>query len=298
MGSGFRFLKGHGTENDFVVLPDPDGSVHGALDPGLVARLCDRRAGLGADGVLRAIRTAASEDPEAVAQRGQAEWFMDYRNADGSVSEMCGNGIRVFGRYLVDHEGVDATVPVPVATRDGVKTLTFAADGEVTVDMGPPRLLGETKIAVHDGPHPRTWPAQHVSMGNPHAVAFVDTLADAGALLSAPDHDPATYPAGVNVEFVVRRGPHHLAMRVHERGSGETRSCGTGACAVMVAAAAEDGAPRNTTYRVDVPGGRLTLAWTADDRVLMTGPAVLVAEGVWTAADPRPTPGPENGSPG
>ena len=116
-------------------------------------------------------------------------------------------------------------------------------------------------------------------MGNPHAVAFVDSLDDAGPLLDAPDHDPATYPDGVNVEFVVRRGERHVAMRVHERGSGETRSCGTGACAVMVAAAVADGVGRGSTYRVDVPGGTLTVTWTDDDRVLLTGPAVIVARG-------------------
>jgi diaminopimelate epimerase len=207
---------------------------------------------------------------------------MDYRNADGSVSEMCGNGIRVFGRYLVDHEGVDPRLPLAVATRGGTKVLTF--HGElVSVDMGEPALLGETKVGV-DG---RTWPAVHVSMGNPHAVAFVDALAEAGSLLQAPEHDPVDYPEGVNVEFVVTRGERHVAMRVHERGSGETRSCGTGACAVMVAAAVAEGLdpahPDGTTYRVDVPGGRLDVTWTPEGRILLTGPAVLVARGDWLA---------------
>ena len=266
------FWKGHGTENDFVLLADPDDALD--LTPELVAALCDRRAGIGADGVLRAVRTAAYDDPDAVAARGEAEWFMDYRNADGSVSEMCGNGVRVFGRYLADHEGADTATPLPVGTRAGVKVLTFE-DDQVSVDMGVPDVLGETKVAVGD----RSWPAQHVSMGNPHAVAFVDDLADAGPLLDAPAHDPAVYPAGVNVEFVVRRGDRHVAMRVHERGSGETRSCGTGACAVMVAAARLDGAAPGTTYRVDVPGGRLGVTWTEQGRVLLAGPAVLVASG-------------------
>ncbi|WP_183095793.1 diaminopimelate epimerase [Nocardioides stalactiti] len=278
MTAAYPFLKGHGTENDFVLLPDHDGARHGDLAPERVRDLCDRRAGIGGDGVLRVIRTAAIE-----AGRGQdAEWFMDYRNADGSLSEMCGNGIRVFGRHLALEGLVDPTGPVPVATRDGVKTLTFAdgaADGEITVDMGSPRVLDETKVGVAVDGADRTWPAVHVDMGNPHAVAFVDDLADAGPLLAAPGHDPAVYPAGVNVEFVVRRGPAHVAMRVHERGSGETRSCGTGACAVMVAAALADEAPRGTTYRVDLPGGTLRIAWTAEDRVLMTGPAVVVAQG-------------------
>ncbi|MGI8901852.1 MAG: diaminopimelate epimerase [Nocardioides sp.] len=277
--SSFRFLKGHGTENDFVLLPDPDGTVHGELSADLVARLCDRRAGIGGDGVLRAVRTASYDDPASVAARGRAEWFMDHRNADGSTSEMCGNGIRLFARYLADHEGIDPTEPIPVGTRAGVRTVTISDDGDgVTVDMGQPQVLGETKVSAGN----RSWPALHVSMGNPHAVAFVDSLDDAGQLVDPPRHDPADYPAGVNVEFVIRRGEHHVAMRVHERGSGETRSCGTGACAVMVAAALGDGADRNTTYRVDVPGGTLHVAWTEDNRVLLTGPAVLVADGTWT----------------
>jgi len=278
VSSTVGFLKGHGTENDFVLLPDPDGSVLGDLPAPLVTALCDRRAGIGADGVLRVVRTAAYDDPAAVAARGEAEWFMDYRNADGSISEMCGNGIRVFGRYLADHEGVDVSRPLAVGTRDGTKLLTF--DGDlISVDMGVPVVHGETKVAA-DG---HSWPARHVSMGNPHAVAFVDSLGDAGPLLEAPEHDETEYPLGVNVEFVVRRGPRHVSMRVHERGSGETRSCGTGACAVMVAAAIADGIdpaqPGGITYRVDVPGGRLDVTWTEQGRVVLAGPAVIVASG-------------------
>jgi diaminopimelate epimerase len=161
-----------------------------------------------------------------------------------------------------------------IGTRGGVKTLTEDG-GLVTVDMGTPRLLGETRVAV-DG---RSWAATHVDLGNPHAVAFVDDLADAGPLLTAPEHDAAVYPEGVNVEFVVRGGAGQVAMRVHERGSGETRSCGTGACAVMVAAAAADGGGRGSSYVVEVPGGTLSVTWTDDDRVLLTGPAVIVARG-------------------
>ena len=277
--TGLSFVKGHGTENDFVLLPDPDGARLAGLDVATVAALCDRRAGIGGDGVLRVVRTDATDDPAAVAARAEADWFMDYRNADGSLSEMCGNGIRVFGRYLVDHQGVDPSAPLPVATRGGTKVLTF--DGAtVSVDMGEAAVLGETKVAVAQ----RSWPALHVSMGNPHAVAFVDDLRDAGALREPPEHDAGEYPAGVNVEFVVHRGERHVAMRVHERGSGETRSCGTGACAVMVAAALADGvdpaSPSGTTYQVDVPGGRLQVTCTAERRVVLTGPAVLVASGI------------------
>lgn len=256
----YRFLKGHGTENDFVVLPDPDESVHSDLSQARVRALCDRRAGLGADGVLRAVR------------RESGRWFMDYRNADGSLSEMCGNGIRVFARYLHDHE--DESFPMEIDTRAGVRTVE--ADGElITVDMGRPKVLDPTTVSVDH----MSWVAQHVSMGNPHAVAVVEDLRDAGALIEEPGYDATVYPDGVNVEFVVPLRPRHVAMRVHERGSGETRSCGTGACAVMVARSLADGAPRGAPYRVDVPGGSLEIAWTEDDRVLMTGPAVLVAEG-------------------
>jgi diaminopimelate epimerase len=271
----FAFVKGHGTENDFVLLPDPDGTLHGDLAPDLVAALCDRRAGIGGDGVMRVVRCEAYDDPASLAARGVAEWFMDYRNSDGSLSEMCGNGVRVFARYLADHQGVDPSGPLLIGTRAGIKTVVFEADGRVTVDMGEPSLLAETEVAVGE----RTWPAANIGMGNPHAVAFVETLDEAGPLLESPTFDPATYPEGVNVEFVVRRGEEHVAMRVHERGSGETRSCGTGACAVMVASALADDAARCTTYRVDVPGGRLDVTWTDENHVLLTGPAVLVASG-------------------
>ena len=271
--SEYSFVKGHGTENDFVLVPDANGTHD--LSPEQVTRLCDRRAGIGADGVIRVVRTDATEDPAAVAARGEATWFMDYRNADGSLSEMCGNGIRVLGLFLATHADVDPRDPLPIATRAGTRTLSF--DGEqITVDMGQPQVVGETSVTVAG----RSYDARHISMGNPHAVAFVEDLDAVGPLLEAPGHDAATYPDGVNVELVVRRGEHHVAMRVHERGSGETRSCGTGACAVMVATALADGAERGTAYTVDLPGGTLSIVWTEDDRILMTGPAVLTAEGV------------------
>ena len=266
----FSWLKGHGTENDFVLLPDHDGTVHGDLDADFVAALCHRRRGIGADGVLRVIRTSAIGLPSA------GEWFMDYRNADGSISEMCGNGIRVFALHLVQDGLADPSAPFVVGTRDGDKIISFLRDDEISVDMGVPEVRGVSKVSA-DG---NTWEAQDVRTGNPHAVAFVDRLDDAGTLLTPPEHDESVYPEGVNVEFVVREGDRHVAMRVHERGSGETRSCGTGACAVAVAAAVADGAERGTTYTVDLPGGTLQVVWTADDRVLLTGPAVLTAEGV------------------
>ncbi|GAA1958245.1 diaminopimelate epimerase [Nocardioides panacihumi] len=266
----YAFLKGHGTENDFVLLPDATGSVHGDLDADRVRALCDRRAGIGGDGVLRVIRSAAAGIDS------DAEWFMDYRNADGSIAEMCGNGTRVFAQFLRE-SGADTSDRITIATRAGDKTLTF--DGvEWTVDLGEAELLGETKVGVDA----HTWPAQHISMGNPHAVAFVDSLdpdGPVGRLLDPPDRDEALYPEGVNVEFVVHVGEEHVAMRVHERGVGETRSCGTGAGAVGVAAMVSDGAARGSTYVVDVPGGRLRVTWTEAGRVLLTGPAVVVASG-------------------
>jgi diaminopimelate epimerase len=271
--TGVRYVKGHGTENDFVVIFDPERSID--LTKDLVAAVCDRRAGIGADGVLRVV--LAATDPEGAQMSDEARWFMDYRNADGSVAEMCGNGVRVFARFLVDSY-LEPPGEFRVATRAGVKPLRIGATGDATVDMGRYDLpdLGDVhvRVGLHD------WPAVAVTMPNPHAVVFVDSLDDAGDLLSVPDVTPKTaYPEGVNVEFVVDRGPRHVAMRVHERGVGETRSCGTGACAVAVAAARRAGERAPVTYAVDVPGGRLQVTERADGHVELTGPAVLVAEG-------------------
>ncbi|GAA1981482.1 diaminopimelate epimerase [Kitasatospora viridis] len=278
MSAPIPFLKGHGTENDFVIVPDPDGLLD--LGPAQVARLCDRRAGIGGDGLLRVVRSA--KDPAAVELADRAEWFMDYRNADGSIAEMCGNGVRVFARYLVS-AGLAEPGGFTIATRAGLRAVTVAERGDVTVDMGRAVLPGPDDVRVTVGG--RSWPARNVNMGNPHAVAFVADLAEAGNLYEAPGVTPAgAYPDGVNVEFVVDRGERHVAMRVHERGSGETRSCGTGTCAVAVAAARRDGLDPAVTgepvgYTVDVPGGRLQLREYPDGRIEMTGPAVLVASG-------------------
>ncbi|MFE9393372.1 diaminopimelate epimerase [Streptomyces sp. NPDC006784] len=288
---GVPFLKGHGTENDFVIIPDPDGLLD--LPSGTVARLCDRRAGIGGDGLLRVVRSAAH--PEAASMAAEAEWFMDYRNGDGSVAEMCGNGTRVFARYL-ERAGLAGVGELPIATRAGVRKVHIAEDGgDITVGMGAAELAAPDSAADGGGDGitvsvpGHTWPARKVGMGNPHAVVFVPDLAEPGALQEAPQVLPASaYPDGVNVEFVVARGPRHVALRVHERGAGETRSCGTGACAVMVAAARRDGAdPRRdgvaVTYTVEVPGGRLEITERPDGEIEMAGPAEIVAEG---AIDP------------
>jgi diaminopimelate epimerase len=277
MSTRIAFLKGHGTENDFVIVPDPENAID--LSPAAVAALCDRRAGIGGDGLLHVVRSAAH--PEARDMAAEAEWFMDYRNGDGSIAEMCGNGTRVFARYL-QRAGYVAEGDFAIATRGGVKAMHIAKDGDVTTGMGRARLPeGDVTMSVGG----RSWPARNVNMGNPHAVAFVDDLAHAGGLHSPPPFSPAAvYPDGVNVEFVVDRGPGHVAMRVYERGAGETRSCGTGACAVAVAAARRDGADpavtgTHATYTVDVPGGTLVITERPDGQIEMTGPAVIVAEG-------------------
>ncbi|MET7535216.1 diaminopimelate epimerase [Streptomyces sp. NPDC058287] len=277
MSTRIAFLKGHGTENDFVIVPDPENALE--LPPAAVAALCDRRAGIGGDGLLHVVRSAAHPDARHLAS--EAEWFMDYRNGDGSIAEMCGNGVRVFAHYL-QRAGHVGEGDLAVATRGGVKSVHIDKEGDITVGMGK-ALLPEGDVTVSVADH--SWPARNVNMGNPHAVAFVDDLAQAGNLFTAPPFTPATaYPDGVNVEFVVDRGPRHVAMRVHERGVGETRSCGTGACAVAVAAARRDGLdPAVTgspvTYAVDLPGGQLVITERADGEIEMTGPAVIVAEG-------------------
>jgi diaminopimelate epimerase len=277
----FPFVKGHGTRNDFLLLPDLDGAIHGELAPSVVVALCDRRSGVGADGVLRVLRSAGRP-----AHEGGADWFMDYRNADGSLSEMCGNGVRVFARYLQKAGLVDDSSPVAIDTRDGVKTATFCDDGAISVGMGRAVVGPRVRVSV-DG---RTYDALAVDVGNPHAVVVVDSLTEAGSLTEPPGVDAADFPQGVNVEFVVVQGSD-LAMRVYERGVGETESCGTGACAVAVAAAAgREAAGRGftgpallpMTYTVRVPGGALTVALASDGTVHLKGPAELVAEGTWT----------------
>jgi diaminopimelate epimerase len=250
------------------VLPDLDGSVHGELSSSVVVALCDRRAGIGADGVLRVL-----------ASKGSAPWFMDYRNADGSLSEMCGNGVRVFARYLEASGLVDRSEPLRIDTRGGVKQVTFCDDGEISVEMGTPMALQETFVSSGGV----EYPARAVDVGNPHAVVRVAALADVGELRDAPRYSTAHFPHGANVEFVEVRGEGRLAMRVYERGVGETASCGTGAVAAATAVRTQAGDPGAASYTVEVPGGRLTVTLDPDGCAHLKGPAVLVADGTWTA---------------
>jgi diaminopimelate epimerase len=264
-------LKGHGTENDFVVVPDLDGAL--LLTPELVRALCDRHAGVGADGVLRVVRSA--NDPDGKEMAADAEFFMDYRNADGSVAEMCGNGVRVFMRYLqrVSLVRQDAAV----ATRGGIKRVRASADGVLAVEMGQPRILADRPVVTAAPQPPR--PGTALELPNPHVVIELETPEQLSELeLSRPPLVEPSRPDGQNVEFVVRAGPRHLLMRVHERGVGETRSCGTGICAAVVATATADGCPADgVPWRVDVPGGTCTVTWS-EDGVVLSGPAVIVAE--------------------
>jgi diaminopimelate epimerase len=288
---GPRVLRGHGTENDFVVLPDPDGSLwpESRLDAALVRRLCDRRAGLGGDGVLRVVRSALV--PDAVAVLGEAlprcEWFMDHRNADGSYAEMCGNGIRLFLHVLLAEGLLDraaAEAGVMVGTRGGPRRVGARPDGGYWVDMGPARPLGDGGTVLGG----RRVPGVGISMGNPHLVVLLDDPVEDVDLTTVPPVDAAMFPEGVNVEVVnvlpagdaPTGADAHARMRVHERGVGETRSCGTGACAVASAVLAGTGRTTGTVV-VDVPGGRLSVGFDGRTTVL-SGPAVVVAIGTLT----------------
>lgn len=265
-----EFAKGHGTRNDFVLFVDRDGLIE--LSDAEVAFICDRRAGIGADGILRAVDSALM--PGQPGEPG--EWFMDYRNADGSVAEMCGNGLRVFLRYLAEEGLVDASTPVTVVTRAGRRTGQFLPDGRVAVTMGPATTGQQVEITL-DG---RTWPATAVDVGNPHAVVRLEQGTDLAELplTVAPVWEPErAFPNGVNTEFVLDRGPGVIQLRVYERGVGETQSCGTG-----VVAAAAVAAPGGTC-RVHVPGGELDVDLTGAEAIL-TGPAEIVARGRLTVA--------------
>ncbi|PZW03588.1 diaminopimelate epimerase [Micromonospora phaseoli] len=276
---GVEFTKGHGTGNDFVILPDPDGALD--LTPDLVAAICDRRRGIGGDGVLRVVR--AAKHPEGVALAGEAEWFMDYRNSDGSLAEMCGNGARVFVRYLLEAGLATPTSgALPVATRAGIVRARVEGDA-VAVEMRRPRLYGASAAALGG----LTLPGTAVDVGNPHLVCPVSAGLDLAGLdlTRAPGYDPAVFPAGVNVEFTAVAEPvdgvdAHVLMRVYERGSAETLSCGTGACAVA-AVALHEAAREVGTVAVDVPGGRLTVT-LAEDSCWLSGPALLIATGTLT----------------
>ncbi|MBB1494581.1 diaminopimelate epimerase [Propioniciclava sp. MC1595] len=266
------FAKGHGTRNDFVLVTDADDAR--PLTDDDVRFLADRRSGIGGDGVLRAVRARHvpgwDGDPDL--------WFMDYRNADGSIAEMCGNGVRVFARYLVE-EGLvpEGTTSIDLGTRAGLRTAELLPDGRVRVWMGRPETNDAGTVVRVDG---QEWGATSVDVGNPHAVVLLgegDALA-ALDLGDAPEWTPrANFPHGVNVEFVDELAEDRVRMRVFERGVGETESCGTGTVAVASAVARAHGKTEGR-WTVEVPGGEVVVD-LAGGEAWLTGPAVIVARG-------------------
>lgn len=272
-----EFDKYHGIGNDFVMIADPEDRLK--LEAPMAARLCDRRFGIGADGVIR-----------VAPGRSGGDLMMDYRNSDGSFGEMCGNGIRCLALFALDH-GLATGHRLRVETGAGVKVVDILDDGRVRVDMGAPELdprsipvvwagadALHTKIELDDG----TVEAACLSMGNPHAVLFVDDLAGAPVTTLGPELEHhAAFPKRVNVEFVAVHGPGRIGARVWERGSGETLACGTGACAAAVAARLLR--DTDSTVIVELPGGELEVTWSGlGERlrpVVMTGPATKSFEG-------------------
>ncbi|CAB4672865.1 MAG: diaminopimelate epimerase [Actinobacteria bacterium] len=251
---------GHGTHNDFVLVFDPEETL--SITTAQTAQICNRITGIGADGLIRITRP-------------NNQWFMDYRNADGSIAEMCGNGIRVMARYLVERghqgEGIFA-----INTRDGVKHLRVPAVGDITVNMGQIRSEdGEITVSSNG----LVWNGYNISMGNPHAVVFVDSLEQVGSLKEEPVVRPKEeYPEGVNVEFVVFGEGRELSMRVFERGVGETQSCGTGTCAVALAATLARAQSLPAQWIINPPGGRLEVEIDAHQNAILTGPAELIGD--------------------
>lgn len=283
-----EFTKGHGTGNDFVLFFDPEGSVQ--LTESQIAKLCDRHFGIGADGVIRVIRSEhVAEGRELLEHTPEAEWFMDYYNSDGSVAEMCGNGTRVFARYLTEkgHVSMGDGETLTIGTRAGVRDIQRNLAGFV-VDMGRWRLEpNETLVTASNLEVSR--PGIGINVGNPHvvvALAEPNELAELD-LTKAPLLSPAPL-AGANVEFVVptepmiKDGVGSISMRVHERGSGETLSCGTGIVAAALATRHWAGAGAPNQWSVTVPGGTLGVRMFATEdgeHVGLSGAAVLVFDG-------------------
>ncbi|WP_108248581.1 diaminopimelate epimerase [Planctomonas deserti] len=289
MAIDLQFTKGQGTGNDFVLFADPDGDID--LTPSQIAAICDRNFGVGANGTIRAVRSASlPEGAASLAEDPAAEWFMDYFNADGSPAEMCGNGIRVYTRFLLENGLIDL-VPgdtIPIGTRAGVRDVQISGSG-FSVDLGRWRLAGgEPLVRAKNLQVAR--PGLGIDVGNPHVVVALssDDELDEADLSYVPHVEPEVV-GGVNVEFVVpeeplvRDGIGRIRMRVHERGSGETLSCGTGAAAAALATRhwAGQGAPHQ--WRVQVPGGVVGVRmFPAEDgeHVALSGPAELVFDGV------------------
>lgn len=289
MATDLQFTKGQGTGNDFVLFADPAGEID--LTPTQIAAICDRHFGVGADGTIRAVRSAnLAEGAAALEEDPNAEWFMDYFNADGSAAEMCGNGIRVYARFLIENGLVEleAGDTLVIGTRGGVRDVQRNNTG-FQVDLGRWRLDdGETLVRAKNLQVAR--PGLGIDLGNPHVVVALSSEEEleTADLSFIPHLEPEPLD-GANVEFVVPADPlvtdgvGHITMRVHERGSGETLSCGTGAAAAALATRHWAGSSAPNSWRVTVPGGVLGVRMfpTEDgEHVALSGPAELVYDGV------------------
>jgi diaminopimelate epimerase len=283
-----KFTKGHGTGNDFVLVLDERGEFE--LDSATVAKLCDRHFGIGADGLIRVVRSEAiAEGAASLAEEPAAEWFMDYRNADGSIAEMCGNGVRVFARYLTER-GLVELAPgdtLSVGTRAGVRDIQRSTNG-FAVDMGRWKPTGDDLTVTTTGVEVAR-PGQGINVGNPHVVVALASNEDLKELdlNRAPVIEPAQ-AEGANVEFIVpaepmvQNGVGYINMRVHERGVGETLSCGTGIVAAALATRLWAGKGAPNQWQVTVPGGTLGVRMFATEdgeHVGLSGAAVLAFDG-------------------
>ena len=283
-----NFTKAHGTGNDFVLILDQDGSLQ--LQPEQVRFICDRHFGIGADGVIRVVPSKfIAEGALALEEDESAYWFMDYRNADGSVAEMCGNGVRVFAKFLTENalaELADGDT-LHIGTRAGVKDIQRNRAGFV-VDMGRWQPGSDEYLVKANGLDVAR-PGQGISVGNPHvvvALASIDEL-EGIELSKAPQLDPNP-EFGANVEFVVPHDPlitngvGRITMRVFERGVGETLSCGTGIVAATLATRLWAGESAPNHWTVEVPGGTLGVRMFATEEgehIGLSGPAELVFQG-------------------
>jgi diaminopimelate epimerase len=275
-----QFVKYHGLGNDFILV-DNRHSSDPLLTPEQAIVWCDRHFGIGADGVIFALPGQDGTD-----------YTMRIFNSDGSEPEMCGNGIRCLARFIADLEGKgSSTVSYQIHTLAGVMVPKLQADGQVTVDMGLPRLLASeipTTLAAPDDKvvnqslevAEQTWEVTCVSMGNPHCITFVDDVDSIPLEAIGPQFEHhSAFPQRTNTEFIQVVSPDYLKMRVWERGAGITLACGTGACASLVAAVLTGRSNRRAT--VELPGGCLDIEWSDDQRLYMTGPATRVFDGEW-----------------
>jgi diaminopimelate epimerase len=266
-----EFTKYQGLGNDFILVDNRDSTTP-KVTPEQAIKLCDRHFGIGGDGVIFALPGQDGTD-----------YTMRIFNSDGSEPEMCGNGIRCMARFIADLEGANAKESYTIHTLAGLIVPKLTADGQVTVDMGQPRLAASeipTTLAGADGQSidqpltiaGQTWQVTNVSMGNPHCITFVDDVAAIDLEKIGPqfEHHPA-FPQRTNTEFIEVVRPDYLKMRVWERGAGITLACGTGACAALVAAVLNGKSDRKAT--IALPGGPLLIEWAANDKIFMTGPA-------------------------